>query len=599
MSKGKEKIRISLIVEVAVFFLIGTILTGLLMYAFETGLSSKSVLKQTERHAAQMADETKQAMMEFPAYPWLVQYWYTHSDEMDIEYDAELNRTARTAEKCRVFSERNPGLQLRYIDEKQCEALSPEDQKLYAEIAYSWLLTRVNQIKKSYHVPYLFCVISGEPYEKQFFLYSGAQPGASRGTGPTDAYVLGTKVSVAETQTYAMSQAAHNSSYIAYAGDVMDFYSLAGSFDDQDVFIGLTYNLSALKADVANKTHTAAKLAILHQIVLSVICLLLIFLFLLLPLKKIQQSIRSYSETKDSSAARAELAEVRPRNELGQLSVDISNLTEEIDTYTTDLMKVTSEKKRIETELDLAAKIQASMLPSIFPPYPDRNEFDIYATMDPAKEVGGDFYDFFLIDEDHLGLVMADVSGKGIPAALFMMASKIVIAQHAKAGKSPAQTLADANEIIAGNNPMDLFVTVWLGVLEISSGKLIAANAGHEYPVLRDPDGDFELIRDKHGFVLGTMEGMKYRDYEMQLEPGAKLYLYTDGVPEATNAEKEMFGTDRMLGALNEVKDQTPMDILHHIRSAVNGFVKDEEPFDDMTMLCLDYSGTEGSGRLL
>lgn len=591
MNKVKQKIKISLMVEVAVFFLIGTILTGILMYAFETGLSSSSVLKQTERHAAQMADEAKQAMMEYPAYPWLVQYWHTHSDEMDIEYDAVMNGQTETAEKCRVFSERNPGLQLRYLDEKQCEALSPEDQKLYAEIAYSWLLTRIDQIKQSYRVPYLFCVISEEPYQGQFFLYSGAKPGTPRGTGADEAYILGTEVSVSDTQTFAMKEAVNHSNYLAYAGDVMDYYTLASSFGEHSVFIGLTYNVAELKADVAAKTRTGAKLAIAFQIVLSIICLLLIFLFLLQPLKKIQQSIRSYSETKDSEATRADLAEVRPRNELGQLSEDVSNLTEEIDAYTDDIMRITSEKKRIETELDLAGRIQASMLPGIFPPYPDRNDFDIYATMDPAKEVGGDFYDFFLIDEDHLGLVMADVSGKGIPAALFMMASKIVIAQHAKAGKSPAQTLEDANGIIAGNNPMDLFVTVWLGVLEISTGKLTAANAGHEYPVLQNPDGGFELIKDKHGFVLGTMEGMKYKDYELQIEPGARLFLYTDGVPEATNAEKELFGTERMLAALNEVKDQPPQEILQNVRSAVDGFVKDAEQFDDLTMLCLNYNG--------
>ncbi|MBO7407903.1 MAG: serine/threonine-protein phosphatase, partial [Clostridia bacterium] len=247
--------------------------------------------------------------------------------------------------------------------------------------------------------------------------------------------------------------------------------------------------------------------------------------------------------------------------------------------------------ERINTELGLATRIQSAMLPNIFPPFPDRTEFDIYASMDPAKEVGGDFYDFFLIDDDHLGLVIADVSGKGVPAALFMMASKIILANNAKMGKSPAQVLTDTNAAICSNNREEMFVTVWLGILEISTGKLTAANAGHEYPVLLAPGGQYELFKDKHGFVIGGMDNMKYKEYELTLEPGAKLFLYTDGVPEATNAEDELFGTGRMLAALNTDTAAPPEEVLKDMRAAVDDFVKDAEQFDDLTMLCLEYRG--------
>ena len=251
------------------------------------------------------------------------------------------------------------------------------------------------------------------------------------------------------------------------------------------------------------------------------------------------------------------------------------------------------ETARISTELNLATRIQADMVPNIYPAFPDRREFDVYATMDPAKEVGGDFYDFFLIDDDHLCLVMADVSGKGVPAALFMMASKIILANNAMIGKSPAQILTDANAAICSHNREEMFVTVWLGILEISTGKLVAANAGHEYPVVKHGDGSFEVLRDKHGFVIGGMAGMKYKEYELTLEPGSKLFLYTDGVPEATDAESNMFGADRMLEALNEKKDGTTVEILKHVRASVDGFVKDAEQFDDLTMLCMEYRGPE------
>ena len=270
-------------------------------------------------------------------------------------------------------------------------------------------------------------------------------------------------------------------------------------------------------------------------------------------------------------------------------------MEESIIRYIGDLTKATAEKERISTELSLATRIQAAMLPDTFPAFPDRPEFDIYATMDPAKEVGGDFYDFFLVDDDHLCVVMADVSGKGVPAALFMMASQIILDNNAMSGKTPAQILADTNAAICSNNREKMFVTVWLGILELSTGRLTAANAGHEYPALKQPDGGFELYRDKHGFVLGGMSGMKYKGYEIRLTPGSKLFLYTDGVPEAKDGSGVLFGTDRMLDALNEAPDAAPDEILKNVKKAVDGFVREAEQFDDQTMLCLEYKG-KGNG---
>ena len=248
------------------------------------------------------------------------------------------------------------------------------------------------------------------------------------------------------------------------------------------------------------------------------------------------------------------------------------------------------EKERLGTELKTATHIQERMLPHEFPPFPDRKEFDIFASMDPAREVGGDFYDFFFIDEDHLCLVIADVSGKGIPAALFMMISKVILQNYAMLDGNPAKILAMSNETTCANNPSDFFVTVWLGILEVSTGTVRAANAGHEYPALMK-GGVFSLMKDPHGLVVGGMEGVKYKEYQFTLEPGDKLFVYTDGVPEATSAENELFGTDRMLEALNSDPKADSEQILKNVRSAVDAFVKDAEQFDDLTMLCLEYHG--------
>ena len=283
----------------------------------------------------------------------------------------------------------------------------------------------------------------------------------------------------------------------------------------------------------------------------------------------------------------------RTNDEIEVLAESFADLSKKIRKYIQDITAITAEKERISTELALATRIQADMLPSIFPPYPDRTEFDIYASMDPAKEVGGDFYDFFLVDDDHLGIVIADVSGKGIPAALFMMGSKILVQNYAMTGMRPADVLEAVNHQICQNNREQMFVTVWLGILEISTGKLTCSNAGHEYPVLKMPDGDFELYRDKHGFIIGGMDGMRYKEYELTLLPGTKLFVYTDGVPEATDADGRLFGTERMVAALNEQQDASPEALLRNVRAHVDAFVGDAEQFDDLTMVCLHYLGPQ------
>ena len=249
------------------------------------------------------------------------------------------------------------------------------------------------------------------------------------------------------------------------------------------------------------------------------------------------------------------------------------------------------EQERIVKELSTARQIQKSVLPHIFPPFPDRAEIDLFATMDPAKDVGGDFYDFYFIDEDHLCLVIADVSGKGIPAALFMMLSKRILEDLARQEPTPSTILEKTNDLLCDNNQAEMFVTVWLGILEISTGKLTAANAGHEFPAICKKGGSFELYKDTHGFVVGGMEGVHYKGYDLQLNPGDKLFVYTDGVPEATDGSGEMFGTDRMIETLSSCTDNTPEEILQGVRSAVDSFVGDAEQFDDLTMMCLEYKG--------
>ena len=211
--------------------------------------------------------------------------------------------------------------------------------------------------------------------------------------------------------------------------------------------------------------------------------------------------------------------------------------------------------------------------------------------MDPAKEVGGDFYDFFMIDEDHIAFVMADVSGKGVPAALMMMVSRVLIKSGLQNGKGPAETLESVNNQLCENNEEDFFVTVWLAVLEISTGNAVAANAGHEHPVLRRADGQYELQVYRHSLAVGVMKEVPFRQHAFHLDPGDSFFVYTDGVPEAMDDSGALYGTDRMLEALNRDVEAEPEQLIANLTGDINRFVAGAEQFDDITMLCFRYHG--------
>lgn len=344
--------------------------------------------------------------------------------------------------------------------------------------------------------------------------------------------------------------------------------------------------------DIVNSIVKASCINLMSGIVIAIIVLLImskkISIGITSPIEQLTDAVDNFGTDESSfSNDNIVMLGIDTGDEIEELYHAIHFMQESIINYMNNLTAVTAEKERIGAELDIATRIQASMLPSIYPAFPDRKEFDIYATMEPAKEVGGDFYDYYMIDDDHLGIVMADVSGKGVPAALFMMMSKIIISNYAHMHLSPSEVLRRTNDSICENNAEDMFVTVWFGILEISTGHIVAGNAGHEYPMIRKKNGLFEILEDKHDFVIGAMEGMPYSEYEFDLEKGGTLFLYTDGCPEATNNDDELFDTDRMLEALNKNPDADTMELLNNMKDAVDGFVKDAAQFDDLTMLAI------------
>ena len=368
------------------------------------------------------------------------------------------------------------------------------------------------------------------------------------------------------------------------------YYPIYNSKGEPVAQVGVDLSMSNL----IGKTVGSIGVLVLSVFLVTVLSITAMFFFirknLVRPLGKLTEATKDTVENIEIKQEELNL-DIHTGDELETLAESFDRMYSDLRDYIEKNAAITAEQERIETELSLATKIQADMLPNIFPAFPDRKDFDIYASMTPAKEVGGDFYDFFMIDDDHLALVMADVSGKGVPAALFMMMTMIMIQNQASTGKSPKEVLMSVDDQICSNNREQMFVTVWLGILEISTGKLIASNAGHEKPIIKHPGGDYEMVMDRHGFVIGAMEGMKYRDYELQLYPGSKLFLYTDGLMEAADEAEDIYGSERALEALNRAKDMAPKELLEFVKSEVERFAGNAPQFDDLTMLCLQYNG--------
>jgi len=278
--------------------------------------------------------------------------------------------------------------------------------------------------------------------------------------------------------------------------------------------------------------------------------------------------------------------DIHTGDEIEELAHSFSRMNVEVQEYIRKLSAMTAEKERIGAELSVATQIQADMLPRIYPAFPQRREFDIYASMTPAKEVGGDFYDFFMVDDDHLMLVIADVSGKGVPAALFMVIAKTLLKNSAEQNLSPKAIFEKVNNQLCENNDEGMFVTVWMGLLEISTGRMICANAGHEDPIVIR-NGKAEVIRQRHGLLMAQMENAPYREQEITLQPGDTIFVYTDGVSEATSAANKLYGKERLLATLDKAAGKSPEELLAIVKEDVDAFAGDAPQFDDITMLAL------------
>lgn len=353
--------------------------------------------------------------------------------------------------------------------------------------------------------------------------------------------------------------------------------------------IGVEIPMSTLESAL-NEYITNSVLATV-AIVVVFIAIFMVYMYrnMISPIHLIADEAEQFVE--NNAEISQKLGTIKTKDEIQKLSESVLKMEIGIKDYIANITKITAEKERIGAELNVAKQIQADLLPSIFPAFPERNEFDVFATMDPAKEVGGDFYDFFMVDDKHLVFLIADVSGKGVPAALFMVIAKTLIKNQVLKGEEPAAVFEAVNNQLCENNKEGMFVTAWMGMLEISSGKLTYVNAGHNPPVVKGEDGIFRYLKCSPGFVLAGLEGIPYNQESIQLHKGDSIYLYTDGVTDTINMQEEMYGEDKLENVLNLHKAETPEEILKAIKKELEMFAGEAEQFDDVTMLCMEYRG--------
>ncbi len=350
--------------------------------------------------------------------------------------------------------------------------------------------------------------------------------------------------------------------------------------------------IKSSQEEMQNKLYNISKLFVVYFAIIGVIVIIISFMVsgtITRPIVKLASSVSDIGHGNFDQKILVETG-----GEIGMLVNRFNEMQDNLKEYLENIQQITAEKERIGAELSVAAQIQADMLPRKFPAFPNRKEFTIYAAMDPAKEVGGDFYDFFFTDNDHLAMVMADVSGKGVPAALFMAISKALIksnAQQLGAEASPSKILYEVNNQLCEGNEAELFVTIWLAIIDLTTGRGVAANAGHEHPALRRKGGNYELIVYHHSPIAAAMEGIQFKEHDFRMNPGDSLYVYTDGVTEATDASDHLYGTERMVKALNKDPDADAQTVLKNVREDIDDFVKDAPQFDDLTMMCFQYFG--------
>ena len=524
--------------------------------------------------AYEAATEVSSKLEEYEATPFLLKYWSEHPEILP----SHLSTNKPTEEY------------LKNLDLSLIEKASATQQRTYAIKSYYALSSVLDFIAR----------IEKESLEGPFIVSIPAIGSNTLCYAPSDEYFdIGQTIDFS-TVNYAVK----NTDFVSKAETISRYLtsirSKKGS-NEWAIYTPITYDgkiigLTIYLVDMNNLKHTSflvsdtiLRASIVLVLAIGLVLVLTLNQVIIKPLFLIQRSLRIYTESLDSDTFLRDISKIKSQNEIGRLAADMNTLVNRLVSYSKEKEHFVSEKVRLDSELALASEIQLSMLQADFPDPEVEKRFELYATMNPAKHVGGDLYDFFFIDDDHLALVIADVSGKGVPAALFMMHATTLIRDKAVTGKAPSEILTEVNNELYAQNKNKFFITTWLLIIELSTGKAFETNAGHEKPVICHQNGKYDFIKNRHNLALGVRSNIKLADNELQFLPGDKLFIYTDGVTEATNANLQLFGTDRLLASLDQVVDKDQRTILENVKKNIEHFVGQAEQFDDITMLGFTY----------
>ncbi len=574
-----------------IFILVLVVLTTFLSTLIVLRLSSQSAMRQASNQAEMAAEK----LDDYKAARLLVDYWVDHSADFEPVYDRDAIDDLE-----REFRHMHPDLaSLKDVTEEEFAALSEEDKDSYAHLALGKLTQEFDEIKQVFGPKWLFAFVMKD--DDLFFLVTGAKEDELRVSQGGDLFELGTRMKLSESIYPNLRAMLNNSARYSrdeYYSDIDREFGEAGSWipvmSDGEIIavIGASKSYKDMFRDWIPAVIAIDILIIVVFAYLEIWIVSLLKKRIINPVSFEKSTILAYMDTKDTVSTVEKLKSIETNNEIESLADSFSQMIEEIERYVENIRQITAESERIGAELNVAAQIQEDMLPNVFPPYPDRTEFDIYASMSPAKEIGGDFYDFFFTDEDQLVLVIGDVSGKGVPAALIMAISKNVVRNLAYAYGSPEEILTSANKALCDGNEESMFVTLWIGIVDVRTGHVVSANAGHEHPAVRRADALYELDIYDHDMPIGIMPDLPpFGKREFDLSPGDSIFVYTDGVPDAVNTEEVFFGTDRMLDVLNTDPGAGCEDVINNMRSGIAEFSSGAERFDDITMLSFTYYG--------
>ena len=583
MNKNK-RVLVQSAVSFAVLFVLFIVIN-----CFSTYRSFYNIyIPQLKESSDRIKNYARSILQEYSSLSWLLDYCQENYPSL------EVSRSAQDTAKYDSLP-RELLVHRKTITSEQAQSLPHEQQKLFAEFCYREILSRLDELRNNFKMQSLYLVRLLQDKDAFVFYYNDAdgmnhvlgdifqfnmakhpivQEMYSTGKGPSEFEVV-------EVKDY-YEDGSGRAEYIVYDyeplvsdGKILGHISVA--FFDTEVRKAILYAVITLEF-----------VNILCFVLLGVLLLLIMYWQILKPLSRVQQNIRDYADNKDSGSVISELQKIKSRNEIGRLADDMSSLAVELDHYTAETAKLSAEKAKLDSELSLAASIQQDSLPNDFS---DITGFQLYTFLKPAKEVGGDLYDFFMLDKDHIVLAVGDVSGKGISAALFMMRVKTMLKDAALlTHSSPLEIIKNVNARLCEENDAMMFITLWFGIMTISTGEIVYVNAGHEYPLIKDSSGVFTIEKAAHSKPLAINPNAKFSEGRLSLKHGDTILVYTDGVPEATNENNEQFGLERFAECLNEKPEDSPQELTNSLLERLNNFVGEAPQFDDITILCVKYS---------